>query len=179
MYRKKVTIKPISEEIGKIDIENIDISKVAINKTVPNLLDTVSDISVTVNLDYLKAAAKDNTLTLTVNGKTLKREESRNMLKYLGKDGEWKFLYEEDNACMDFSKCLEKLKKGCKAARKGWNGKGMFVKYVSSKSIDLHDIKLVVAPVEPFFTIKNVNNKYAMWVPSIGDLLAEDWYIVE
>ena len=32
---------------------------------------------------------------------------------------------------------------------------------------------------EPYLQIKMVNGSHAMWVPSINDVLAEDWEIVE
>ena len=31
----------------------------------------------------------------------------------------------------------------------------------------------------PYLQIKQVNGSHSMWVPSIGDVLAEDWIIVE
>ena len=31
----------------------------------------------------------------------------------------------------------------------------------------------------PYLQIKNADRTHSMWVPSIGDVLANDWYIVE
>lgn len=73
---------------------------------------------------------------------------------------------------LTFGLALEALKKGFKVAREGWNGRGMYIQY--NKSIDFEFSELC-----PFLTIKNVRNSFDTWVPSISDLMAEDWCIVE
>ena len=90
---------------------------------------------------------------------------------------------------MTFGLAIEALKKGLKVARKGWNGKGMFVVYqkaypqgipCNKQTAEAWGIKegdLFVC--NPYLQIKNVNGSHSMWVPSIGDVLSEDWYIVE
>lgn len=72
---------------------------------------------------------------------------------------------------MNFGQALESLKLGCKIAREGWNGKGMYVQLHTGV-----DYEHVI--IEPFIVIKNVKNSFNTWVPSISDLLAEDWTIV-
>jgi hypothetical protein len=69
---------------------------------------------------------------------------------------------------MDFSTALIKLKKGYKVARKGWNGKGMYV-FINTNIDD----------IEPFLVIRTVNKSYNTWVPSINDLLSNDWGMIE
>mgnify|MGYP003581806136 CR=1 FL=1 len=32
--------------------------------------------------------------------------------------------------------------------------------------------------VNPYLQIKNADGSHAMWVPSIGDLMAEDWEVI-
>lgn len=32
---------------------------------------------------------------------------------------------------------------------------------------------------EPYLQIKTADGSHAMWVPSIGDILAEDWQIIQ
>ena len=89
---------------------------------------------------------------------------------------------------MGFDKILLELKNGKKAARKGWNGRGMFV--VMQKSYP-HGIPCNAQTAEvwglregdlfkcePYFQIKNVNGTHSMWVPSTGDILANDWILV-
>ena len=83
-----------------------------------------------------------------------------------------------------FGYALDMLKWGKKVARKGWNGKGMFVYYVPKNS---YPARTEIAKKEfgdmvkynPYFAIKNVNGTVSTWVPSVNDCLAEDWYEVE
>lgn len=90
---------------------------------------------------------------------------------------------------MTFGIALELLKKGCKVAREGWNGKGMFVVYQkgypdgipcnkqTAEAWSMNEGDLFKC--NPYLQIKQVNGSHSMWVPSIGDVLAEDWIIVE
>lgn len=81
---------------------------------------------------------------------------------------------------MDFGKALKNIKLGHKLSRQGWNGKGMFVYYVPANS---YPASTEVAKEEfgntvqynAYLAIKNVNGTVSTWVPSINDVLAEDW----
>ena len=94
---------------------------------------------------------------------------------------------------MTFGAAIEALKKGLKVARAGWNGKGMWVtiagpvagttvshdKFWSPNNAQFaYDQPNSEVTVRPYFTIKTVNDEISAWVPSIGDLLADDWSIV-
>ena len=72
----------------------------------------------------------------------------------------------------DFSMALELLKKGKKLARAGWSGKGLYVQLTKGGDYEFSEIL-------PFFVLKNSHNSFNTWVPSVSDLLAEDWEIVE
>lgn len=79
-----------------------------------------------------------------------------------------------------FSKALELLKEGKKVARKGWNGKDMWVaceKVYTYTDLQVQDVNSTFS--HPLLIIKNVNGKFATWVPSVTDLFANDWEIVE
>lgn len=90
---------------------------------------------------------------------------------------------------MTFGIAIEAMKKGNKVARRGWNGKGMFVVYQkaypngipcnkqTAEAWGLNEGDLFIC--NPYFQIKNVDASHSMWVPSINDCLAEDWIIVE
>lgn len=90
---------------------------------------------------------------------------------------------------MTFGLAIEAVKKGQKIARKGWNGKGMFVVYQkgypqgipcnkqTAEAWGLNEGDLFIC--NPYLQIKQVDGSHSMWVPSIGDVLAEDWVIVE
>ena len=88
-----------------------------------------------------------------------------------------------------FSTALRWLKVGEKIARKGWNGKNMFVVYQkgypdgipcnknTAEAWGMQEGELFKC--EPYLQIKMANGSHAMWVPSINDVLSEDWELVE
>ena len=78
---------------------------------------------------------------------------------------------------MDFSDALRKVKASNKIARKGWNGKGMWVacEPVNNK-VTNHDVTANIS--HPLLLIKNANGTFATWVPSITDIFAEDWEVL-
>jgi len=85
---------------------------------------------------------------------------------------------------LSFGEAIEALKSKYKVARRGWNGKGMFVYYVPANE---YPTSTVIAKKEfgemvsynPYFAIRNVNGTVSTWVPSVNDCLAEDWEIVD
>lgn len=95
----------------------------------------------------------------------------------------------KDCAGMTFGIALELLKKGVKVAREGWNGKGMFIVYQKGYPQGIPCNKQTAEAwgmnegdlfkCNPYLQIKQVDGSHSMWVPSIGDVLAEDWVIVE
>ena len=86
---------------------------------------------------------------------------------------------------MDFSKALEYVKKGGKAARAGWNGKGMFVFLVpgSTFSVDRPPLlgiypKGTVIGYHPHIDMRTADGSIVPWLASQTDLLADDWVVV-
>ncbi|WP_413509862.1 DUF2829 domain-containing protein [Carnobacterium maltaromaticum] len=89
---------------------------------------------------------------------------------------------------MKFENVLPLLKQGEKVFRLGWNGRGMYVvrqkgypdgipsNKQTAEAWDLKEGDLF--KVEPYLQIKNANGSHAMWVPSVGDIFAEDWEII-
>ena len=71
-----------------------------------------------------------------------------------------------------FSWALMRLKEGEAVARRGWNGKDLYV--VLTGGAEFKNDK-----VEPFLVINNKGGTFNTWVPSNSDLLADDWEIVE
>jgi uncharacterized protein (UPF0333 family) len=63
------------------------------------------------------------------------------------------------------------LKANHKIAREGWNGRDMYIKLVEGHDFEFSELC-------PYFVIKNVKNSFNTWVPSISDLLADDWILV-
>lgn len=66
-----------------------------------------------------------------------------------------------------FDIALGHLKRGAFLSRSGWNGKGMRIEF-----------RPRTATLGPHFVILNVRKEYDTWVPSISDLLADDWTYV-
>jgi hypothetical protein len=79
-----------------------------------------------------------------------------------------------DVQLLSFSEVLVGLKAGKQYARKGWNGNGLSVRLTTDKGIVICGYVL-----RSFFMLFNSNDMSAnTWVPSVSDLLAEDWYEV-
>ena len=112
----------------------------------------------------------------------------------------WEVI-EEENAADDqqhipsdtisFGDALNFLKAGKKIARKGWNGKGMFLVFCpgSEVSADRMRVKAVkqfykqekCTPViiAPHIDLKAADGTYVTgWLASQTDMLADDWYVV-
>ena len=87
-------------------------------------------------------------------------------------------------ATFSFSEAIKQLKKGRKVARKGWNGKGMFL-FVADEIHFFTKTELKKKNDEPYdmlpsITMKTADNKCVVgWVPSQTDMLAEDWVFAE
>ena len=69
---------------------------------------------------------------------------------------------------LTFGLAIEALKKGLKVARKGWNGRGTYIRLVGA-----------TAELNAHFEIFNVHSRYDTWVASVSDALADDWTVVE
>lgn len=88
---------------------------------------------------------------------------------------------------LPFGLAVEALKKGHKLARRGWNGKGMFVYYIPegeyypahSETAKIELSENGVIKHNAYLVIKTVTGKVTTWAPSINDCLADDWYIVD
>lgn len=90
---------------------------------------------------------------------------------------------------MDFSDALREAKDGKKISRHGWNGKGMFVvrqkgypdgipcNAQTAEAWGMNEGDLFKC--DPYLQIQNVSGSHSMWFPSVNDLFAEDWMIIE
>lgn len=72
---------------------------------------------------------------------------------------------------MSFSQALDVLVRRGKVARKGWNGKGMWIhiQYPDANS------KMTL----PYIYMKTVDGGFVPWLASQTDILSDDWEIVE
>lgn len=88
---------------------------------------------------------------------------------------------------MTFGGAIHMLKRGCRVARKGWNGKGMFVylvpaaKYPANRNKNKSMVGMFpddLVPYRAYLAIKTAQNDVCTWAPSVSDTLAEDWIVV-
>ena len=127
--------------------------------------------------------------------------KEKNGKVYIADKMDFKELYKESEPCecepdnddwkrnRSFSTALDWLKRGEKISRKGWNGKNMFVVYqkgypdgipCNKNTAEAWGMKEgELFKCEPYLQIKMVNGSHAMWVPSINDVLSNDWEIYE
>ena len=85
----------------------------------------------------------------------------------------------------NFSHALEELKNGSLVARKGWNGKGMFLFLVPGSQFVVNRAPLnVIFPegtvinYRSHIDMKTVDDQIVPWLAAQTDLLAEDWVLV-
>lgn len=92
---------------------------------------------------------------------------------------------------LSFGDALEYMKQGSKVARKGWNGKGMWIAYgkgapkvAADQFWNQHSHQHAIdnggyADVDPYIIMKTASGSICMgWLASQADMLANDWSIV-
>lgn len=92
---------------------------------------------------------------------------------------------------MNFGKALDHAKQGEKIARKGWNGKDMWVAMTPGKVLNLNEHNIWGVPLDvaklnggaveilPYMVMKTVDNKLVIgWLASQPDMLSDDWFVV-
>lgn len=98
----------------------------------------------------------------------------------------------QPSGSLSFGHALEALKGGYRVARKGWNGKDMWLALSCAGSMDVkaenfwspHNAAFAednggTAEVLPSITMKTADGKILMgWLASQTDMLAEDWMII-
>jgi len=90
------------------------------------------------------------------------------------------------NGSFSFGDAVHLLKAGHKVARKGWNGKGMFLFLVDGSTFKVNRPPLLGIYEEgteinylPHIDMKTADGSVVPWLASQTDLLTNDWEIVE
>lgn len=85
-----------------------------------------------------------------------------------------------------FGGALSALKAGEKVARRGWNGKNLFIFLVPGSEFKVNRPPLLgiyeegtEIKYQPHIDMKTADNTIVPWLASQSDLLAEDWEIVK
>lgn len=101
-----------------------------------------------------------------------------------------------NGGCMSFGLAIEALKKGLRVARQGWNGKDMWLAYMSGMTLPPYNTqgtdrkvndrtaKFIGedTPLEtlPYIAMWTADKKWLPgWLASQTDMLADDWFVVE
>lgn len=79
---------------------------------------------------------------------------------------------------MTFGMALSRLRAGQKLQRAGWNGKGLYIRYVPQTGVTLEHLQLVY-PVLGDGSGSYPEGAVVPWAPSQTDVLAHDWRVVE
>ncbi len=79
----------------------------------------------------------------------------------------------ERNKIMNFGEAQQLIMAGGKAARKGWNGKGMYIFYITDWNFN----QIGDAQKLPFTALKTADNKIVPWTVSQTDAHANDWEV--
>lgn len=85
---------------------------------------------------------------------------------------------------MNFEDVLTDLKKGTKMTRAAWTDisfvvyqkgypEGIPSNKQTAKAFDIEEGELFV--VKPYLQARTINKEYIMWVPTVEDILADDW----
>lgn len=99
---------------------------------------------------------------------------------------EFEKVYRMEN--FTFGHAVELLKHGKRVARKGWNASGQFIYYVPENKYPANNnpnnpvaglFGDDLVPYRAYLALKTAQNDVTTWTPSVSDVLAEDWYVVE
>lgn len=81
---------------------------------------------------------------------------------------------------MDFGSAIQELKRGKRVARKGWNGKGIFLELQRPDENSKMTFPYIYIDTTALETDnENAPKNRVPWIASQTDMLAEDWKIVE
>ena len=90
---------------------------------------------------------------------------------------------------MDFSEALVKIRLGQRVARRGWNGKGMWVGFMpgypggisaNAATQELLGVdRPIMVKISSYLVMWTVTGELVPWVASQTDILALDWELVE
>jgi hypothetical protein len=90
---------------------------------------------------------------------------------------------EGPNQYLTFGDAVHFLKLGKRVARRGWNGKGMWLAIVEGceymPKTDNGAVHALGCEKLPWIGMKTADHKFVPWLASQTDVLAEDWTIME
>lgn len=96
----------------------------------------------------------------------------------------WDAIDLENQKDRDFGQALYELDSGSRVARRGWNGKNMWLVKVDDWVIPVRTAKkndnldLLEIETLPFIAMKTADGKLVPWLASQTDIQAKDWIVV-
>lgn len=94
-------------------------------------------------------------------------------------------LCQSNNEVGSFGAAIAEMKEGCRVARTGWNGKGMFIFLVPGSQFKVNRPPLLGIYPEgteinyhAHIDMKTADGMIVPWLASQTDMLAEDWMVV-
>lgn len=81
----------------------------------------------------------------------------------------------------NFGWALSQMKSGKRVARKGWNGKGMFLAYIKGSDWGFmkDELGLSVFKLDSWIGMKTADGHFVPWLASQTDMISTDWEVVE
>lgn len=81
---------------------------------------------------------------------------------------------------MDFGQAIQELKKGRRVARKGWNGKGIFLELqIPDEHSKMTHPYIYIDTTGLQTDNQNAPKSRVPWLASQNDMLLEDWIIID
>jgi hypothetical protein len=82
------------------------------------------------------------------------------------------------NGQLTFGDAIMLLKAGHRVTRAGWNGKGMWLMYVSADLAAKVAFEFAAREAQPYLVMKTAQDKIVPWLASQSDMLDEDWMVL-
>lgn len=134
--------------------------------------------------------AKDTIMMHTKDGEELDiRETQRVAYTTLNIcSDEWQVADDENcpelggEASFGFGDAIKYMKRGLKVKRKGWHGKGMYIRLVDpydDVAFKVTECESIDGTLMPYIAMKTAENGFVPWLASQADMLAEDWIFAE
>lgn len=175
MQDTKTVLDKITKEHADLEEKFIKLGSFLWLKDFDNLTPVLKEL---LNEQY--DGMRDYDISLANRIKYLNGELDERLVEY------YKGKYKESEKGFDFGKALRALKQGHAVARKGWNGKGIYIELKKGEHLDTPNNRFDKVMTHDFIYINTTglktNNPNAPkgrvpWTPSQTDLLAHDWYI--
>ena len=78
---------------------------------------------------------------------------------------------------MSFGLAIEAMKRGHRVARKGWNGKGMYV-WLCDENGPWTNSEGKTFARQPYLYMKTAQDMVVPWVAAQSDVLGDDWVVI-